>query len=345
MCGRTSGLYCGPRTLASERPDGAGAHRRESKLPPALRQGRLAGRRQWRRRWRQAARNPDPVVLRIPTVTVELPASLRIGDHRSRRSAGRTSRWNRGPRQVGARRDPDPVVRRAPAVTEELPASLLVHDAIGLARHRGRGSRRRRARAHHHGTATRRRRHDRRRALLALDFSGLLAMPIAAAQRCHEQRRRQRHCRHRLREPVHFLSPPRSRSTSLVSFVCQIQPPSDAAISGVVSAITVIGFASLLFIPCSPSRSFLRSASKSFPLRSESASSVPRNRSQAETAKTPDCDDLAFVAAPSSNERGRKYTDVLARSLAFVRRTRRLRATIRLTIGHREASMLAIWVT
>src|SRR5262245_31266004 len=25
MCGRTPGLYCGPRTLASERPDGAGA--------------------------------------------------------------------------------------------------------------------------------------------------------------------------------------------------------------------------------------------------------------------------------------------------------------------------------
>src|SRR5262245_1611521 len=204
MCGRTSGLYCGPRTLASERPDGAGApegaaapsayaSRRMSALqavtglgPRQLRRAdglTLTGRRKWRRRWRQAARNPGPVVLRIPAVTVELPAPLWVSDHRSSRNAARASGWYRGPRQVGARRDPHPVVRRVPTVPEELPASLLIHDAIGLARYRGRGSRRRRARAHHHRTATRRGRHHDGRALLALDFSGLLAMPIAAAQR------------------------------------------------------------------------------------------------------------------------------------------------------------------
>jgi autoinducer 2-degrading protein len=71
---------------------------------------------------------------------------------------------------------------------------------------------------------------------------------------------------------------------------------------------------------------------------------VPPIRRELGPAKIPDCASLAFGADLSQAARGRNYTHVLARSLAFVRRTRRLRATIRLTIGHKEASMLAIWV-
>src|SRR6266508_4344247 len=172
----TSGLYCGPRTRASEGPPesvSVGGGRRGP-----LRQ-RLAGLRRKRRRRRSyASRNPDPVVLGVSTVAVELPAPLRVVKDPVRlRSGGRRpSRRQRRRRQTRASRDPDPVIRRGLAVAIELPAPLLIYDAIGGNRYRRR-RRRRRALRHHHRTA--RRGHDYGRSLLALEH--------AAAQRCNEQ--------------------------------------------------------------------------------------------------------------------------------------------------------------
>src|SRR5215510_4967952 len=77
---------------------------------------------------------------------------------------------------------------------------------------------------------------------------------------------------------------PVSRSTSLVSLLCHTQPLSVAMSSGVVSAIVVTVFASLLIISLCPSQFFF--GEQICPSTgSESASSVPRNRSQAETGE------------------------------------------------------------